>query len=360
MKKIIMVFLIKLKQYKKHLIPVVVSTICLYGLYLRVASRAYGKLWTDELAQLSVMEYPFMIFLKKIAQVETFPYLSGDYYLIYPFFKIFGYNKWGLAIPHLIATILGFYLLYLITKNYFKTIWGYAITFGIICFNRELIGHALEIRTYAVLPTLALGCLYFSLQLVEQNINMQLWKKWAIGTFFVLTVWFHAYGVLIFIAPLGFCLLTKWKDGFFGVIFKDVVKLVAVVLCISLPLWFWSIVKQHGPLEVVDAFQYIPNPFRDTTGFLKGIFCNLLGYKKLYFLLIGVLLPFIIPYQERFKQISLLIITIFIPIGLIALMSAINSYWFVQRQFIWTIPFFALFLGWSWEAFILYIEKKFR
>jgi len=89
---------------------------------------AQHELWSDELHQLGMMEGSFLDLIKLLPVKEYCSYLSGDYYLIYPFFKIFSYNKWGLAIPHIIATIIGFYILYLICKKYFKSIWGYIVS----------------------------------------------------------------------------------------------------------------------------------------------------------------------------------------------------------------------------------------
>jgi len=34
-----------------------------------------------------------------------------------------------------------------------------------------------------------------------------------------------------------------------------------------------------------------------------------------------------------------------------------SEYWFLQRQFVWVMPAFALFLGWAWESCALYFWK---
>ena len=312
------------------------------------------------LFQLNLMSGSFIDLLKSVPDHAYCSYITGDYYLIYPFFKIFSYNKWGLAIPHIIATILGFYILYLICKRYFKTIWGYLITFSVVCFNATLINHATEIRTYAVLPTLALATFYFSQLLVDQNINMSIKKKWAIGIFFVLVIWFHAYGIAILSLPLIFSLLTKQKDKSFKVILKDTAKFLSIVFLVAMPLWIYSVFGPHYVWQNlnVDVFKFIPNPFENIMGFSKAIFGNLIGYKKLYFLLIGLTFPFLVFYKDRFQQISFLIITVFIPIGLIFSVDVRTKYWFLQRQFIWVMPLFAFFLGWSWDSLFYYIGKK--
>lgn len=347
------------KQVKRYLNPLVVFSICGYALYLRLIHLStHLSLWLDEDYQVARMHGSFMDMLRALPQTEYCPYLSGDYYLIYPFFKIFSFNKWGLAIPHIIATIVGFYLLYLICRRYFKTIWGYIITFTIVCFNSNLIIHATEIRAYAVFPTLALACLYLSLKLVDQNINMSLNKKWAIGTFFVLTIWFHVYGILILFCSLAFPLLTKIKDKNFKLIIKDLAKLLSVVFIVAMPLWLISVFGPHTVYNRYNTFQYIPSPFKNVVGFLKSVFGNLIGRKQLYFLLLGIILPFIVPYKKRFQQMVFLALAVIMPIGLILLSSLKNEHYFLQRYFVWVMPFFAFFLGWSWDSSIGYIRKK--
>jgi 4-amino-4-deoxy-L-arabinose transferase-like glycosyltransferase len=320
----------------------------------------HRELWGDEFYQLGQMKGAFLDMIKGFPENEFCSYLSGDYYLTYPFFKIFSYNKWGLAIPHIISTLIGFYLLYLLCCRYFKSIWGYIITFSIICFNATMIYHATEIRAYAVLPTLALSCLYFWLKLIDLNYCLSKIRRIAIGVFFVLSIWFHAYGILIFFFTGFYALITKLKDKLFFQILRNTVLFVFFVACAALPIWYLSI---FGPRLTsiqfnIDTFQYIPNPLENSIGFLKGIFGNLVGYKKLYFLLLGMIFPFLIPYRDRFQQIALLVVLVFIPIGVILGVAVFTHYWFIQRLFVWVIPFFALFIGWSWDSSISYFQEK--
>lgn len=348
----------EIKNWKRYIPVFIVTTISAYALYLRFVRLAYHSFNVDELFQIECANRPFFAFLKILQTHEFCSFLSGDYYLIYPFVKIFSFNKWGLAIPHVIATILGFYFLYLICKLYFKTIWGYIITFVIVCFNATLIEHATEIRTYAVLPTLALAVFYFSQLLVEQP-NMDNKKKWLIGVFFVTVIWFQVYGVLILLLPMAFSLLSKLHDKSFKAILKTNIKLLILVLCIAMPLWLYSVFGPHFNYRTDSLpFEWISNPIVNPVSFLKSIFGNLLGYKKLYPLLIGIIFPFILPFKDRYKQIGFLFITVFIPIQLILLSDLKTRYWFLQRQFIWVMPFFAFFIGWAWESFFVYVYDK--
>ncbi len=362
------------EHIKRNTIVYTVMFISAHAFYLRIVHLANHKLWADELYQISVAQGPFIDFIKRIPRMEFVPYIAGDYYLTYPFVKLFQYNKWGLAIPHLVSTILGFYLLYLVCKAHFKTIWGYVITFTIMCFNATLINHATEIRTYAVLPTLALGVFYFSQVLIER-IDMELKKKWLPGIFLVSVIWFHPYGIVMVLSCFTYSLATKLHTPAFGICLRKNMAFLFIVFFIAMPLWIFSVFGPHveyGYLKDpsgaslpalkynwIYTFDYIPNPLVNLAGFLTAIFGNLVGYKKLYFLLIGTIFPFLIPYKERFRQIGFLFILVFMPIQVILLSDLWGSYWFLQRQFIWVMPLFAFFIGWVWDSFFQYMQNIF-
>ncbi len=348
------------KNWKKYIISSIVICFSVYALFLRLNKLTHHVLWNDELNQLKAMYGSFLQLINELPHGELNSYLNWDHFLIYPFFKIFAFNKWGLAIPHIIATILGFYLLYLICRFYFKTIWGYIISFSVVCFNANLINHATEIRPYAVLPTLALASLYLSEVLINK-IDLNPIKKFFIGIFFFLTICFHTYGIFIVFLSLIFVLVNKPCDQTFVSIFKRISKILAIIFLIALPFWLFCVFGPfHIPFEVSkrNVFEFIPNPCSDIEGFLKGIFGNLVGFKKLYFLLIALIFPFVLPYKERLKQISFLAIMIIFPILLILISDLRAGYWFLQRQFVWVMPYFAIFLGWSCDSFVNYFSEK--
>ena len=349
-------------KFKRLIIPLTVTVICLYGLYLRMLILNDHEFWADEYAYLRQMTGSFGDLLKNIPNEEFCSYLSGDIYLVYPFFKIAPYNKWVLAIPHIIATVAGFYVLYLLAKRYLTTLSAYLITFTVVCLNGTLMHHATEIRPYAVLPTLALACLYFSLELVEKGQTMSGKRRWCIGAFFVMVLWFHLYGLLTLVFPIAFALFTKIGDKSFKSILLYTVKFLLIVFFVAAPLWLVSVFGPHlprgGDSYGFSTYMFIPNPFTDSVGFLKAIFGNLVGRKNLYFLLVFMLTPFLLSYKERFQQIAFLLILVLVPVGVLFVLDVAHNYFFVQRQFIWTMPFFALFLGWSFDSFNSYLQQR--
>lgn len=336
---------------KRVLRIVIVLAICIFALYLRIDRLAHHEFWADELDQLSKLDRPFLEFLRLLPGWEFCSYLSGDFYLIYPFLKVFSYNKWALAIPHILITILGFYLVYVISKLYLKTLFGYIITFLVVCFNATLIFHATEIRYYAVLPTLALAAFYAS-YLLTSDAELSPKKKILIGAVFVLVILFQAFGIFIFLVTLFYNLLVRLADKKgLADFFRKNIKFFLVILLIVVPVWLFSVLGRHLAYRIDCAvFQYIPNPLLDSIGFLKGIFGNLVGNRKFYFLLVGLPFPFTFNLKDRFRQIIFLFVMVFLPIEMILFSDLSISYWFLQRQFIWVMPFFALYLGWVWDS----------
>jgi hypothetical protein len=351
-----------IKDYiHKHSISLSVTVICIYALFLRLAVLYRHTLWIDEIYYLGPLKGTFLEFIKAIPKAEFCSYLSGDLFIFYPFFKIFAYNKWGLAIPCVISSILGFYLLFLICKRYLRSIWAYLITFAIVAFNATLINHATEIRTYIFLPTLALAIFYVCLRIADVNFQPVALKRAGVILTFIFVIWFHVYGIIMFIVSFLFALLSKIKDEDSGNYLKNAFSLVFVTLCFSMPFWLYCVFGPHlSYTELgINTFDYIPNPSQNIVGFLKSIFGNLIGYKKLYFMLLGIFVPFIFSYKDRYRQLLFFVIIIMLPIGLILASDVLQKYWFIQRQFIWVMPLFAFFLGWTWDSFFALLKQRF-
>ena len=167
----------------------------IWGMILRFKAFANRDLWVDEIIQIKMTLEPLKpLWLRENAALDitSFP---GDYLLIYPFVKLFGASKL-VAIPHAIITLLGFYLLYLLCKHYFRTAFGYLVAFVLLCFNDILIFHAFEIRPYSVLPTFALACFYFAKDVISGNNSNNRQRSFVI-ILFVITILFHPFGVAI-------------------------------------------------------------------------------------------------------------------------------------------------------------------
>jgi hypothetical protein len=107
-----------------------------------------------------------------------------------------------------------------------------------------------------------------------------------------------------------------------------------------------------------ETFDYIPNPQKNFIGFLKGIFGNLVGYKLFYPLMLAIPLSLCLPVKEKFPQLAFFLTLVILPIMMILNVDILNHMWFLQRQFVWVMPLFALLLGWQWDSIASYLQKR--
>jgi len=338
----------------------VVIPLTLFGLFVRIKWRYNKDLWTDEIYQIGPMNLGFWEFFEQLPRHDFAGYINLDHFIIYFFYQIFGDNKMGLAVPHLGFTIVSFVLLFLICKSIFRSIWGTLITFSIFAFNHNLVIHSLEIRPYSGLIVIGLMIFYLLYKLMEKKFVMTNKERWGIGFLFLLSILFHVYGVTILFYITLFYLLLHCRDESFTAILKNMIPFYLIVGLIAFPVWYDSIFGEHAKLVMSPqvVFAYIPNPFEDLIGFLKGIFCNLIGYKKFYILFGGLILSFLLPHGNRNKQIGFFLILVLLPITVILITDLQKHYSFIQRQFIWIMPLFAVLLGWAWESVYYFWKDK--
>lgn len=353
-----------LEFLNKHRSQCITIIFVIWGIYLRFCGLARRELWNDETYAFPWLSGPLKPFWQRLsygAELTSFP---GHYLTTWPFIQIFGLNKWGIMIPHIIATFIGFYLLYLICRRYLRSSVSYAVVFGLACFNPELIFHSFEFRPYSVLATLSLAVFYFSDTLICQKHQLGRGRKFWIGVLFIFTVFYHAYGAMILFFITVFFAMKEMAVRSFKEILADSWRFYILVSLIALPVFLWyamgsSVVATKLSLGI-DTFQFIPNPLVNLVGFLKGVFCNLTGDRRLYFLCAGIIFSFLIPHKNRMIHIGFLLILVLIPIQIILLSDLNQNYWFLQRQFIWIMPLFIFFLGWCWDSVIIQIRDFFK
>ena len=231
------------------------------------------------------------------------------------------------------------------------------IAFLIVCLNQELIFHSFEIRTYAVLPTLALGTFCLLDKVFTQEAPVKRFTFFGIQAFLVFTIWWHLYGIfMIVLSSLYFAGARLRSDGLKKV-FGETARALAPALIVAMPLWLFSVFGEKQRMVFTHMFEFIPNPLENTVGFLKAIFGNLMGDKRLYILLLGPVLAGLLPHPDRYKQIGFFLCLVALPIAALLALDAHNQYWFVQRQFVWVIPYFALYVGWCWESAVTYLLR---
>ena len=340
------------EKRRRLIIVGIVILFTLAGIYLRADWRVKNELWTDETFQIKPMKGSLY---ETIIHSQINFQFPGDYVLVYPFYQWFGPNKWGLAIPHIIVTILGFYLLYLLCSKYFKTLGGYIVTFAVFAYNYNLIDHAFEIRPYSVLVTLSLAVF-----LVIQHIFVKERPSFAgrifVSIFIFLTLLFHVFGLYLLFFSYIFHLLFSRKQAKAATMVLKHLKYYSPAVILALPLLYLYFAGSISA-NPVDTFAFIGKGIIPVA---KGVFGNLTGSKVFYPLLAGIFINFFLPHKERFKQMMFFVIMIIIPIGILFLVCFNSDYWFIQRLFIWAIPLFAFFLGWCWDSIVVYLSFKLK
>ncbi|OGX05823.1 MAG: hypothetical protein A2Z88_05645 [Omnitrophica WOR_2 bacterium GWA2_47_8] len=343
--------------------PLTAVILSLSGLFFRHQNLYHRELWNDEIYQLSLTRGPLRPFWENQSYGDLSGF-AGDYLLTYPFVQWFDPNKWGMAIPHILSTILGFYLLYVVCDKYCKTALGFFVAFAIAACNGNLIFHSFELRPYAVLPTLALGSFFCADALVNRFSQLSMAKKVGAGFFYVVNLFYHAFGLLIVAFPLLYFFLSRKWYFIFNKENKGLVTFLLMVFAIGLPIWFHYATMNPNNLsrdvfleQGIHTFAILPNPLDGFRKFFdRTVFYNLIGFKPLYFFLGGLVFLIVVPFKQKREKVMFFLITVLLPLEVIFLSVLIKGYWFLDRQYVHLSPLFAVFLGMLWDsAFSYYI-----
>ncbi len=230
-----------------------------------------------------------------------------------------------LAVIKIVLWIVSFWLLYAICVSMMGG-WGVILALAIYGFNFQLVYHAFELRPYSVLPVLAVLNLWLATRRGEAWLNI------CHGFVILFTCVYHAYGVMIAFLPLFFmCSSRRWW--------------ILSVVPFALAAWAYYAVYSHFGLSPntvqsqVDTFQYFSK-----VKFFENLLLNLSGGSLIFYGLV-TLLGFSFIRGLSSEDWLFLILLIVVPLILILLVDLKTHYWFHPRQFIWVIPFFAVFCG---------------
>lgn len=325
------------------------------GMLFRFKKFAGRDLWVDELNSLAFMGNSLAQSLKHVRAMLQF---WGDTLIIYPFFQLFGENKWGLTIPHILVTILGFYLLYLLCKKYFKNTLSYIVVFLIVAFNANLIFHSFELRPYGVLANLGVA-VFLVMQYIVEKKSITLRGKLMLNLFIFIVILFHLYGSFMLLFLYIFHILFSRRDESIAKVFLRNVKDCYLCILIALPAWFYFVTPDKTYLRNLfpSVFVYMGS---DPVSVFKGVFGNLIGFKPFYLLSFMIPVSFLSPHKDRLKQIMFLIIAILAPVVLLLFICIKYNSLFIQRLFVWEMPLFAFLVGWAWDSVLIFTQNKFK
>ncbi len=250
-------------------------------------------------------------------------------------------------------------LYFLIVRRDIVTLPGRFVALSLFTFNSNLIFHALELRPYAVLPALAL-CLYWVSS--QWNTVGRSWSKpmpyaWAALVSF--TLLFHAYGLWMCLVVVGYSVwaYNHTRADRLQALKRLLAPTIAGVFISLLPLWYF-IRSSFGFQYGVDTFEFSGE---GAVSVLKFVVANLGDISIRY----GWLLPALLiaggvalPLPGRSRRILYMICLIAIPIAILFLQDIKGSYWFLQRQFVWVMPFASLLAALSMDSIVLFLKKS--
>lgn len=235
------------------------------------------------------------------------------------------YDFLKLASGKMVLFIISFWLLYAICSSMMGG-WGTVLALAVYGFNFQLVYHAFELRPYSVLPVLAVVNLWFCMRQGSRLVDV------AHGAVVLFICIYHAYGPMIAFLPMFLMKDTRPIRVFF-------------VIPFALAAWaFYAWYSHFGfspnaSQSQVDTFQYFPK-----VKFFENLLLNLSGGSLIFYALVP-LLAFSFVRGFSSDDWLFLILLVILPLVLIFIVDLKTRYWFHPRQFVWVIPFFAVFCG---------------
>ncbi len=248
-----------------------------------------------------------------------------------------------LVSPKIILYLIGIVIFIKLTLLYTTSRTGLIVSILLYTFNHQLIYHAFELRPYGVLPELAVFNLWFAHRWIKGSDYGNKDPSLFYTIFYFLLVFFtciyHAYGILIALLPLCYCVYRK------GILRPMRALRLSTVVILSIMAWcYYASYSTFG--ITANTIQKVDDPFRFMPAGTLPIVSNLFGNQ----ILMLIVLPFMA--FSLFKKhppsyyVFLFLMIIFPLIAIIAV-DIKTSYWILPRQWVWVMPYFALFCGMS-------------
>ena len=346
--------------------------------YFRIKMRLAQPFMGDEMYELEIayqQSNPLRMMLWARGDIVRLPFGHEFWLSFYPL--LISKNNPMLiplvTLPHFLGTNLFFYL-------FAKTNWPFLLGFQKssfskqnllwlnifsllqVTFNQTLIFHALESRSYSFLPLFALFFLYLS---------WYAWKspvfRWRYLIFAIFVINYNVYGAIMFSAALFYviliCLWEEWQESrrfnlpdLRSALLK-VLKLYGVTIGILLIIL--SFFPKHFRYDR-NVHQFIgPGWSMIRQVFSLLFYCPLIRNFSIPLLVLGTL--YLI--RKRWQPIGFALIFVCLPIVVTYGLDLVSGYWFLQRQFVWVLPFWAVFVSacylaaWEWISEVKKCQK---
>lgn len=356
------------KKYSRTQIVFLIVIFCVF-LYYRLAYRiASAKYVGDEFFTIQNLNYPWHTYFFKILPSMEYHY-PGTYLLIYPLGQL-STNPYFLFLPFL-AISVAFYLL--LAKidwwrlfNFKQEVsvfpqWINVIACGLIAVNQTQHIHSFEMRPYSTLSLLALLALWCTWVIFHGRSF-----KWRYVFGLSAILLFHNFGILMiflsaFYLTVYFFLGSNPKNRFKNIVkrLKIPFQTIVVASLISFPLIFFYFQGGHSHLlntGLAKKSEKLVNFDRNTHEFIQqgwrgfeqvaALCYGFSGKQRMlrgYVVALMFLGSLVIIFKKHWAALSFLVIFVATPLIVIYLSALYSGYWFIQRQFVWVMPFWALY-----------------
>ncbi len=319
-----------IKIFKTNKIKLVTLILLLILIFSRIAVRIHNDFWTDELEEvrnLTSVKHLLLEYLPRIPGGSP-----GHYLLVLPINNVFPSNKYMLGFPGLVSHILVFLLIPIIIgklsivqkKDITNITQIVRIAFVL---DPTYIFQSMEVRPYSILPllwifsVLLVSSLFENIQKNHLNDRLSFRKiVFPIVGIILVNIW-HYYGILMIISIALYYLFRLKNIDIRKILYLSFSLLVPFIFALPLFIYF----SPGSNMFDFDTFEMLKLGFGRWQNYLYGIifigvFASLL-WKKLIT-------------KELFRFIILLV---GFPILIIFILDLHNRYWFLLRQFAWTL-----------------------
>ncbi len=335
-------------------------------LYLRLILRTNDYVG-DETVTVNAFQHDLYTYLTQALPRSEY-HFPGTFLLLYAIGHWIGVtNSYLLSLPYLIMSILSYLMLAKINwwqilgmkKGGNEILWVNVITCMMVAYNVHHQIYSLELRPYSTLTLLSLLALWLSF-LIFNSSRLRWMNVFALAAI----ISFHNFGLIVLIPGASYFFLIqvfhlmKKKESFniFAKKMLPVFQVFAVSFIMTLPLvWLYC---HSAPMFVNSHTNAALQFHRGTHTYIKegwqgikqviSIEYGLVDHLKIirfvlaFFFIVGT---FIFILKNQWRPVLFLLCFVVLPIYLIYGLAVHSDYWFLQRQFIWTAPFWAVYHG---------------
>ena len=332
--------------------------------YLRFQYRWSHPLDGDELMTIQGLRMDFYSMLFDFIPKTDF-HFPPAYVLLYPIGHYLSMAPLIVSAPYAVLSLYFYYFFARVNwpkivgfKNQRFAIdvkWINVLACVLISYNDTLIIHALVLRPYALLCPLALLALWLADKILNlKNLN------WRYVVAVLALLLFHNFGSLMMLTAFGYCLLSRISQAEGNSSLSIQIKsyapaflTVGLAVLLSVPFFWWYLqypfLHQYH-FSSIDPHLFIHPGMRGIIQVWAIYYGLSQPHLKPFRLILVVFVACTIPLffrQKKWMVLGFLFVFVICPTWLIYLFDLRLNYWFVQRQFIWAIPFHAVFVAMS-------------